>query len=168
MSQATSNKAALDATLVNAVVDSTLEVLRTMANTNVQLQSVTPQTDYSPKGDISSVIGINGEHGEGMLALSFSLNLATLLVSRLMGCEPATLASDDRVDGIGEIVNMISGRAKTDLSAASGTTYRLSLPSIILGAKHEIAGRPKNTPFLVLLFDAEGETFSLQVSFRTF
>lgn len=167
MSTAT-QQAALDAAMVNTLVGATTEVLSTMAGTQVQLQSVTPAMDYKPKGDISAVIGINGDNGEGTLALTFPNQLADLLVSRLLGLTPADLDADDRVDGIGEIINMVSGRAKTDLSASSTTPYKLSLPSIIQGEGHEITRNPKNCPILVLLFEAEGHTFSMQVLFRTF
>jgi chemotaxis protein CheX len=164
----TAPKAVLDATLINALVHATTEVLGTMASTSVKLQSVTPQMDYKPTGDISAVIGINGEQGEGTLALSFHNELATVLVSRLLGLGDETLSREDMLDGIAELINMVSGRAKTDLSATSANPYKLSLPSLIVGANHEIAGRPKNCPVLVLLFEAEGHTFHLQVSFRTF
>jgi CheY-specific phosphatase CheX len=68
----------------------------------------------------------------------------------------------------GELVNIVSGRAKTSLSEDSGTLYRLSLPSIIKRPGHEITGRPKNCPFLFLVFEAEGHSFVLQVTFRYF
>jgi CheY-specific phosphatase CheX len=81
---------------------------------------------------------------------------------------PEEITSEDMCDGIGELVNMVSGRAKTSLSEDSGSLYRLSLPSIIKGPGHEIGGRPKNCPFLFLVFEAEGHSFILQVTFRHF
>jgi chemotaxis protein CheX len=167
MSQ-TQSKNALDAKLVNILMDSVTEVLTTMAGTNVALQGVQPLPEYKPTGDISSVIGISGDHGEGMLSLSFPEGLARLMVSRLLGLTPDDLVKEDMVDGIGELINMVSGRAKTGLSEDSGFVYRLSLPSIIMGSGHEVVGRTKNAPYLALTFLAEGEEFNLQVTFRTF
>jgi chemotaxis protein CheX len=167
MSQSTANKAALDAQLVNTMVDATIDVLGTMADTQVQLKEVVPQLKYKSHGDISAVIGIAGDEGEGMVAISFPSTLADLLVSRLLGIEPDALESEDRVDGIGEIVNMISGKAKTVLSSTAATPFKLSLPSIIQGAGHEIAARPKGAPFLGIMFEAEQEIFTLQMSFKT-
>jgi chemotaxis protein CheX len=159
---------AIDAKLVNTLMQAVMEVCGTMAGTQVTLKEVVPSLDYKPTGDISSVIGISGEHGEGMLTLSFTEPMAGLLVGRLLGMAPEEICSEDMCDGIGELVNMVSGRAKTSLSEDSGSLYRLSLPSIIKGPGHEIGGRPKNCPFLFLVFEADGHSFVLQVTFRYF
>ncbi|MDH4378587.1 MAG: chemotaxis protein CheX [Vampirovibrionales bacterium] len=157
---------ALDAKMVNAISSSVMEVLSSMANTNVTLKSVNARTDYTPIGDISAIIGIMGESGEGMVGLCFNSPLAKMMVARLLGIEPADLSDDDCCDGIGELVNMISGRSKTALSENTGQPFRMSLPTIIKGKGHEIASRPKNTPYLLMFFDAEGQEFVLQVSFK--
>lgn len=159
-------KKALDAKLVNALIKATEEVMTTMANTPVTVKEVKPQNDYASGGDISALIGIMGNGGEGMVALSFPVGLASIIVGRLLGSTPESVSPDDRCDGIGELVNMISGNTKTTLSAESGSTYKLSLPSIILGAGHEVSTRPKNCPYLRIVFEADGQTFQLQVSFK--
>lgn len=156
----------LDAQLVNTVIQATTEVLGTMAQTQVSYKSVNAQADYTPSGDISAVIGISGQTGEGVFALSFSLNMASLIVSRLLGIDQKSLSSEDRCDGVGEMVNMISGNVKRVLSQSSSEVYKLSLPSVIQGKDHTISCGPKNCPYLVVHFEAEGETFSLQVSFK--
>ncbi len=161
-----SEKKALDAKLVNALIKSTQDVLGTMANTTVSVKEIRPQDKYVSGGDISAIIGITGEGGEGMVALSFPITLASLIVSRLIGVSSDTISAEDRSDGIGELVNMISGNTKTSLSSETNSNYRLSLPSIILGSGHEIAARPKNCPYLCIAFEADGQTFSLQVSFK--
>jgi chemotaxis protein CheX len=166
MSQA-GQKTALDARLVNPIVSATVEVLETMASTRATLKEVVPKPDYAPSGDISAVIGIVGSDGEGLVALSFSNELANVIVSRLLGVKPDELSPDDRCDGIGELVNMISGNAKTALSQSTSGTYRLTIPTIILGASHEIARRPKS-PYLILSFTVEEFEFNLQVSFKAY
>ncbi len=161
-----SEKKVLDAKLVNALIKSTQDVLGTMANTAVSVKEVRPQESYVAGGDISALIGITGEGGEGMVALSFPIKLANLIVSRLIGTSAETISAEDRSDGIGELVNMISGNTKTSLSTETNSNYRLSLPSIILGSGHEISASPKNCPYLCIVFEAEQQTFSLQVSFK--
>ncbi|WP_373531358.1 chemotaxis protein CheX [Vampirovibrio sp.] len=162
----TTEKNALDANLVNAIIESTQSILSTMANCTATVQQIKPQPDYAPTGDISAVIGIMGEGGEGMIALSFPLSLASIVVSKLLGVSPEQVSSEDRCDGIGELVNMISGNTKTALSKQSGSTYTLSLPSIIQGSGHEIYTRPKKCPYLLVIFEAEQQQFSIQVSFK--
>jgi len=166
MQQQMNQKNALDAQLVNAVIGATTEVLGTMAQTQVSYKSVNAQGDYMPSGDLSAVIGISGQHGEGMFALSFNLDLASLIVSRLLGIDQKSISSEDRCDGVGELVNMISGSVKRVLSQHSGEIYKLSLPTVVQGSDHTISSRPKNNPYLVVLFEAEGQTFTLQVSFK--
>lgn len=158
----------LDAQLVNSVIQATTEVLSTMASTEVLFKGVEAKQNYKPGGDISAVIGISGESGEGMFALSFPLSLANLMVARLIGVEPERISSEDRCDGVGEIVNMISGHTKASLSQVSGQTYKLSLPTVIQGSDHEISSRPKNNPYLAIVFEAENSTFCLQVSFKQY
>lgn len=160
-------KTALDASLVNTVVNATTEVLTTMAGIPVAFKEVRAQENYRPMGDISAVIGIIGQSGEGMIALSFSHKLASYIVAQLLGTEPAKLSADDRVDGVGELVNMISGNAKSSLSHADGEVYKLTLPTVVQGSDHSISTGPKNCPYLVVVFDTEGETFNLQVSFKS-
>jgi chemotaxis protein CheX len=162
----TQTRPSLDVRLVNPIVSATTEVLQTMAQMEAKLVATRAEKDYQASGDISAVIGILGEEGEGMVALSFPLSLATIIVSRLLGVTPAHLSSDDRSDGVGELVNMISGNAKAVLSRESGSTYKLSLPTIILGAKHEVSSRPRNNPYLLLEFEAEDETFHLQLTYK--
>lgn len=165
---ATDTKTQIDAALVNAVVNATTNVLNTMACTQANLKEVKAQNDYRPYGDISAVTGISGDHGEGMFALSFPLELANLISSRLIGVAPEAISSEDRCDAVGELVNMISGNTKSTLSQQNNTVYKLSLPTVIQGRDHEISSRPKNSPFLVMIFDVEGITFGLQVSFKVY
>jgi chemotaxis protein CheX len=159
-------KSALDARLVNPIVSATVDVLETMAFTKASLKEVKPQKGYSPSGDISAIIGITGEDGDGTVTLSFNTPLANVLVSRLLGSDsPDSVTADDRCDGIGELINMISGNAKTSLAKGNGNPYRLSLPTIIMGVGHEVANRNAG-PYLAMVFETEGDTFTLQVTFK--
>jgi CheY-specific phosphatase CheX len=84
----TQSRNALDAKLVHNIMDSVTDVLGTMAGTTVTLKDVVPLQDFKPQGDISSVIGISGETGEGMMALSFTEELTKVMVGRLLGLPP--------------------------------------------------------------------------------
>jgi chemotaxis protein CheX len=167
MSTQTTPRSGLDAALVNAIIESTTEVFNTMVNTAVTLKGVAPQDDYHAQGDISGVIGITGDDGEGMLAISFSLELGNVLVGRLLGMEGKPIPSEDRIDGVGELLNMISGRTKAMLTGDKVVPYRLSLPMVVQGPNHELSSRPKNCPYLVIQFLAEEKhPFCVQVSFK--
>lgn len=160
-------KQALDAAMVNAVMQATSQVMATMADTVIRTKEVKAESDYKASGDISAMICLSDGKGEGMFALSFPLELANLTVARLLGTTPDRVTSDDRCDGMGELVNMVSGSTKSTLSQQNGVVYKLSLPTVIQGRDHTISSRPKNTPYLVVIFEAEGYEFSLQVAFKS-
>lgn len=167
MMQQVDQQSPLNAHLINAVVNSTIDVLSTMAVTQATFKEAQTEKDYRPVGDISAVIGIFDNTGEeGMMVISFTFKLAKLVVSRLLGTEPEGLSSEDLCDGVRELVNMISGGTKASISQSSGTVYRLTLPTVVLGSNHEISNRPNKSPYLYMIFESEGELFSLQVSFK--
>mgnify|MGYP000438136108 CR=1 FL=1 len=66
------------------------------------------------------------------------------------------------VDGVGEIINMISGSAKRYLTDTQ-FYFQLSLPTVIVGWQHEI-GHPEGSTVAVLVFDYEDKSFAVQVS----
>ena len=64
-------------------------------------------------------------------------------------------------DGVGEIINMIAGQAKAML-VKTKYHFTISIPSVISGHGHEISHK-KGTPNIVVLFEADGTPFALQV-----
>jgi CheY-specific phosphatase CheX len=159
---------AINAKLVNPIIVATVEAMETQANLTVALKTFIAHTDYHPNGDISAVIGISGDGGEGMISISFSLPMASMIVSRVQGTKPEHVSADERSDGLGELVKMIADKTKTALSLGEQTSYIVSLPTTILGAKHDIYERPRQVPYLVLEFETdENQTFNVQVGFKS-
>ena len=156
--------------LVGAFKNATLEVLSTMAWTeatlNDTLSSQNSLIDPSPEGVISAVIDIKGEHENGVATISFPNSLCYQLVSRLMGVDEDSISPEDTHDGICELANMISGNAKVILSHNSESPYSLSLPTA--GSTAEIIGRLKacGEPWTVMIFEADGRQFNIQVAFQ--
>ena len=159
-------RSAIDAAMVNAVVMATLKVCRVMGDVEVLFKRLVAQKDYSPCGDISALVGIAGDTGEGVVAISLSLKAANLLVGRLLRVDPRSVDSYDRKDGVGELVNMIAGSTKIELARLTDASYNLSLPSLIVGNNHEIISRPKDSPYLVMVFELEGQEFIVQMAYK--
>jgi CheY-specific phosphatase CheX len=157
-----------DIKLAGYVIKAATEVLGTMANTRVVVKEVIAQENFTPTGDISAIIGISGEEGQGVVAISFPKNLANLLIARLLGSEPEEISEPECRDGVGELVNMISGAVKATLAKEGGAnaSYKLSLPSVIQGPMHEVSIRVADQPYQVILFEAESHQFILQISFK--
>lgn len=167
MTQQLDSRSPLYDKLVKSVIQSTEEVLSTMAFTTAVFKEVRTEESYCSKNDISAVIGIFSDNGgEGMFTISFSTHLADLIVSRLLGAEPSSLSVEDRCDGVRELVNMISGSTKAAMAQGGTISYRLSIPTVIIGADHKIANQHPDTPCIAVIFEAEGDSFTMQVSFK--
>lgn len=153
----------IDVKLINPFVTSTLDVLRTMAQIEAERTDIMLKKDYHMMGDISGVIGILGDTMEGSVAITFDQDLARQVVGNMLGMAPEKVGAADVNDGVGEVVNMVSGNAKTLLSG-EGFKFNLALPTIVSGHGHEIAHRP-GTPCLVIMFKtSQDQPFAVQVA----
>lgn len=145
-------------------IDGVSTTLDTMANTTVKVESVKfAEEDDHFFGDVSGVMGLSGEHGEGFVGITFVETLAKTIVARILGIDETELEDADIFDGVGEIVNMIAGSAKNSLL---GSTYHfnLALPNVITGKRHEVGFR-KDTPCWAATLTSEGCTVYLLVAY---
>ena len=126
---------------------------------------VTPGTPYvrSDPEDLEEVSGIIGLAGEttGAVVLSFSRETAVELVSRMAKKKYQAL-TNEVIDGVGELVNVIAGNAKQGL-----TDFRIdmSLPGIVTGKAYSIHW-PEGIPVVAIPFESELGHFSVNVSLR--
>lgn len=107
--------------------------------------------------DLSALIGIGGD-SRGVVAIMMSGDLAVNLTNVLTGVE-STEVTDDAIDAIGEVVNIIAGNAKKDLEQYVLT---ISLPSIVCGQVHNISW-PSNIPIIAIPCETSHGTFVLAV-----
>jgi len=108
--------------------------------------------------DLSAVIGIGGD-SKGVVVISFSETIAMELTSLLSDLK-APPTTEDMIDTLGEVVNIIAGNAKKGLEE-----YRLviSLPSIIRGTDHAISWPGKHTAIVGIPFKLPIGDFLLAV-----
>jgi chemotaxis protein CheX len=112
---------------------------------------------------VSGVIGLSGKPG-GTCAVSMPQSLAVRTVANMMYIETGTPEESEIRDGVGEMINMIAGRAKAILST---TEYKfdITLPTIISGGPHELFQRV-NSVCMVVQFETAGHgEFTLDVCF---
>lgn len=109
--------------------------------------------------DISGIIGIAGE-AKGMVVISFREFFTTILTSRLLNREVKAI-TDEVVDAVGEIINIIAGNAKKGLEE-----YKLliSLPSIVQGKNHQIRWPSGNAPIICVPFETSHGVFNLSIT----
>ena len=110
--------------------------------------------------DVSALIGLAGETS-GAVVLSFSHDTALKIVSRLEGKTYQFLGAEV-LDGVGELVNIIAGNAKKDL-----TEFKIviSLPGVITGNSYQIKW-PSGVPVISIPFTSELGNFSVNVSLK--
>lgn len=142
-------------------ISSTKDVFSTMASMDVDFKQVYFQNEHRLLGDISGVIGLSGK-AEGTVVITFYWDLAQQIISSIMGVTADEIGPELLNDGVGEIINMISGSVKQYL-IDTPFYFQLSLPTVILGWQHEIC-HPENSTVAVLLFDVADKSFAVQVS----
>jgi chemotaxis protein CheX len=151
----------MNVSYVNPFILSTVNTCKTMLKVDVRPGSPVLKKEPYPSHDISGVIGLSGE-AQGAIALSFPKIVALKVVSAMLGGE-VKIVGPEMTDGIGELVNIIAGNAKKDLTA-----YRLSisLPHVIIGKDHVIAP-PSGAPTIIVPFASPLGEFSMEVSLKT-
>jgi chemotaxis protein CheX len=110
--------------------------------------------------EVSAIIGLAGQT-QGAIVLSFSRETAIKMVSLFAGVEYKALTAIV-IDGVGEMVNILAGNAKRDLS-----DYRIdiSLPGIITGNQYKI-NWPKDVPVVSIPFQTHIGNFMICVSLK--
>lgn len=144
-------------------VEGVITTLSTMAGLSPMIKEVKVVTADKFSGDVSAVMGVVGDHGDGFVGVSFNSELASKVVSSILGIEPTELEDADINDGVGELINMIAGSAKNAL-LGSPYKFQAGLPNVITGHGHAV-GYPKNAECWTATMEIEGAAFSLHVAY---
>ena len=149
----------MDVKFINAFLDGTISVLKTMAF--VEPISGTPyvKKDSVASGDISGIIGLTGSV-KGSLALSFSEACILRVVSNMLGEEIPALNHDTN-DAVGEITNMISGVARKILES-DGLNITAAIPTVVAGRNHSIL-HVLGGPSIIIPFSIEAGPFVVDI-----
>lgn len=144
-------------------IEGTITTLHTMAGLTPVIKGIRIVQADRFSGDVSAVMGVTADHGEGFVGISFIMPLAKTVVARILGLDANQLDDSDIHDGVGELINMIAGSAK---NALLGTPYKFkaALPNVITGQGHEV-GFPRNAECWTATFEAEGQDFHLHVAY---
>lgn len=146
-------------------VDAAKNVFETMIYTKLEPQKPSIKKDNISKGDISAVLGMNGELEKGnakcsfraMLVLSFPYDTYFKVASAMLS-DTYTSYVPEIHDVGGEIVNMVMGNAKRDLKVL-GYSSNMAIPSMIEGKDHTIKYPSGTTVILIPINSAHGPMF---------
>lgn len=114
-------------------------------------------------GDITGSIGLSGKIS-GTAAVTLPAQVALSVITEMMHEEPADGIGDPAVqDGVGELINMIAGGAKTTLSGTEDA-IDFSLPTIISGRGHQLYHRPGTVTISTIFRTDRDEEFAVDIS----
>lgn len=152
----------MDVKFINPFIESTVNVLKTMANARVESGKPFLKKDNTARGDVSGIIGLSGEV-KGTIAVTFTERCILALVSKMLGQEMTEL-NDDVKDAAGEIANIISGQARLKLEDM-GRSLRAVVPTVIMGRNHEITHITTH-PIIAIPFKTDYGDFTIEVCFE--
>ena len=101
----------------------------------VQRNGTSECLDVTACMDITGILGFSGGR-KGSVLITFTEVIALKIVGGMLGVTLSKIDAEVR-DGVGEIVNMIAGGAKTILQR-KGVFFDLSIPNTIIGQNHQI------------------------------
>jgi chemotaxis protein CheX len=153
--------ASVNVAYINPFVSATLDTLKQMAGMDCERTGLVARTDAVSKGDISGIMGLSGP-SEGFVGITFRNETARKIVCRMLDIPIGKEEDADIRDGVGEMMNIIAGRAKADL-VNTEHSYTLSPPNVIVGGPHSI-GQVRGQPVIVIEFKVEGEPFEVMIS----
>ena len=149
----------MDVRFVNAFLEGTITVLKTMAFIEPRPGKPYLKQDNMAVGDISGIIGLTGS-ARGSLALSFSERCILRVVSNMLG-EEITNLNPEIQDAVGEITNMISGAARKNLEA-KGFNITAAIPTVVFGKGHSII-HVMGGPSIIIPFETDNGPFVVDV-----
>ncbi|MCP3985606.1 MAG: chemotaxis protein CheX [bacterium] len=124
----------IDNSTLRALVDAATDTLSTMAMLDLKQERCEP-SDQPHQGllEITTFVGLVHDGVENrMLALSLSSNLARTIVASMLGEDEVDADGPEILGDIGELGNMVAGRAKKQLSETPDE-FALTLPKTIRG-----------------------------------
>lgn len=151
----------MKAELINPFINSASNVLKTMAQLNPVPGKPYVKTDKLTWGVVTGLIGLAGDRATGNMVISFDEGCILKVVSNML-MEDFNEMTEDVLDAVGEITNMISGGAKKELSE-HGYSFDMAIPVIVRGQNVEITQITKS-PIVVIPFDTEAGKFVVEAN----
>ncbi|MGM0664219.1 MAG: chemotaxis protein CheX [Thermodesulfobacteriota bacterium] len=144
-------------------IENTVSVIQTMTSGTAEFREMYFSNAFRIFGDISGIIGLSGD-AEGTVVLTFYWALAWRIISKMMQVQEEAINAELIHDGVGELINMISGSTKKNF-VGTHYHYELSLPTVVVGSGHQI-GHPEGASIAILIFDMDNSSFAVHVCLK--
>jgi chemotaxis protein CheX len=150
----------MKAKFINPFLEASMHLFHEYLGITVRSLNPFVRADPHTLDEVSGIIGLAGET-TGAVVLSFSRQTAMNVVS-VFAKKTYTALTNEVLDGVGELVNIIAGNAKQDLAEFR---ISISLPGVVVGAGTRIHW-PEGVPVIAIPFDSELGNFSVNVSLK--
>ena len=147
---------------INPFISSLLNVLSTMAQTDLTPGKPKIKKTEVAVGDVSGLIGMVGPQTKGSLSITFDGELAMTIMERMLGERPEKI-DEEVTDMVGEITNMVAGGAKI-LLGDKGYEFDMATPVVVSGKDHTITHKCEG-PKLIMPFTSDFGAAHIEVCF---
>lgn len=148
---------------INPFIESVNNLCTTMLGCKVERGDIGVADLESKPHEITALIGLSGP-ARGTVALTFPSETAMAMVGRMLGIDAVDIDATV-TDGVGELVNIVAGNAKSKFVKTDGIPIDLSLPNVVKGDDY-IVEYPSQTVWLEVPFKSDLGEFRLRVTFQ--
>jgi chemotaxis protein CheX len=138
----------------------TKKVFSTMLGWDIVLADQTQSRGFISKYDVSGIIGFSGGL-RGTLVVSCAAEMTYSAAESFLGSRPIAI-TEDVVDLVGELTNMIGGSSKDRLGISG---IELGLPAVVSGIGHRVSFQP-SAHVEILHFVCDAGPFTVEIGFR--
>jgi chemotaxis protein CheX len=150
----------MHAKMINPFLNASMNLFKEHLDINITAGRPFLNKDAQNLFEVSAIIGLAGDI-QGAVVLSFKRETAIGIVSKLVGKQFNAL-TNEIIDGVGEMANIIAGNAKKDLSEAR---IEISLPGVITGTGQQI-NWPSGIPVITIPFQSPMGDFTVNISLK--
>ena len=162
-SSAKAPKSGLDVNFVNAFLMAAVSTFEVQCRTMLKQLKPHMKKDPMPNVAIAGAIELNSDNYKGNIVLCFPEKVFLQIYESLLG-EKQDKITEEVQDAAGELLNIISGLAKTELNQ-KGYSFKKALPKVLIGETLK-ARQERNFPCLVVPFAIESGPFQIEVEFH--
>lgn len=154
--------AGLDPLFINPFLNGTLEALRVTCNLPVEpgkpfLKGQKPQPDF----ELAAIVGIASPTFSGSISLLFTDAVYIQVVNGWLG-EKNTELTQDHIDGVAELLNIIFGSAKVAWNE-QGRSIQKAIPTFVRGKPLMMKHAQTGGPALVIPFITKFGEFHVEI-----
>ncbi|MBA4366254.1 MAG: hypothetical protein C0403_01265 [Desulfobacterium sp.] len=153
----------VDANMINTFLKATLEIIHDVAHLSYKVQKIYRKNDEKGRGDVTGIIGLKGS-GKGTVAVTFDQGTILYIVSKILDMDTKDIGEDIVIDTVGELANMITGRAVRIL-AEKGFDLVLTVPKVVHGPDHKVVHQASG-PIIAIPYSSEQGNFTVEFSFN--